>query len=394
MALLEKHINLLDHALSSLWRRKGKNGAIVAVFTVVIFLLASFQLVTGALTTFSQKVLVAAPEITIQRMVAGRQESIPLASIEKIKEIFGIRSIQPRIWGYYFDETNGANYTVMGVPADAPGNEHLQETLSGETESFFPGKGEVLLGKGVLEALDLQGRKIFSFFRPDLTLKSLSLAGVFNSQHSMLTDDLAVMNLEDARDLFLVPQDRATDLLVTVANPSEINNIAKKIADTLPASRVLTRKQIQKTYQVIFGWRSGFASVLLLSSLVAFIILAWDKASGLSPEERREIAILKILGWETADILTVRFWEAMLVAGASFFIGCSLAYAHVLFFDGSLFSPLMIGWSVVRPPAQLIPDIHLADILLLLSFSVLPYLAATVVPAWRCASVPPDSVVR
>jgi len=32
--------------------------------------------------------------------------------------------------------------------------------------------------------------------------------------------------------------------------------------------------------------------------------------------------------------------------------------------------------------------------MLIFSFSVMPYLAATVIPAWRCSTVPPDSAIR
>ena len=168
----------------------------------------------------------------------------------------------------------------------------------------------------------------------------------------------------------------------------------KKIAVLLPDTRVLTKLQIQKTYQVVFSWRSGFASICLLTALVAFAILAWDKASGLSPEERREIGILKILGWETADILAVRFWESTLISVLAFIIGCTAAYIHVAFFDASLLKPVMVGWSVIRPPFKLLPSVTMADLMLIFSFSVMPYLAATVIPAWRCSTVPPDSAIR
>jgi len=391
----EKQINILDYAMSSIWRRKLKNISVMLVFCAVIFLLASFQMVTRALIRAAAESLVHAPEITIQRISAGRQESIPIAYQERLSSIFGIRKIVPRIWGYYFDEARLANYTILGLdPASMPFGGMLNLGLA-RGHFFKPEeKGTVVIGQSILKIMDLQGRDFISLFRPDLSLKSFKIAGLFNDETDILTADLIVMSRQDAGDLFAIDKNMATDLCVYVANPSEISTIAKKIAAKLPDARVVTRPQIQKTYQAVFGWRSGFASICLLAAVAAFAILAWDKASGLSPEEKKEVGILKILGWETSDILAMRFWESFLVSGLAFILGCTLAFIHVAFFEASLFRPVMVGWSVLYPPFRLLPDITLADLVLIFCFSVLPYLAATIIPAWRCAVVPPDSVIR
>jgi ABC-type lipoprotein release transport system permease subunit len=345
-------------------------------------------------------VLAHTPEITVQKMSAGRQEAIPLAYREKLAGIFGIRRVVPRIWGYYFDEVRLANYTVMGLNvAEMPEGGRLDTTLaSGAMPGPGPGHGDdeqgrAVIGYSITKALDLAGRNTFSLFRPDLSLKPFEVSGEFSRDTDILTNDLIVMSLSDARDLFAIPAGLVSDLCVYVANPKEIETIAKKISEALPGVRVLTRPQIQKTYQVVFGWRSGFGSICLLSALAAFVILAWDKASGLSPEERREIAILKVLGWETSDILAVRFWESVIVSGLACILGITAAYIHVVYFAASLFRPVLMGWSVLRPELHLLPRLAAGDILLILAFTVIPYLAATVIPAWRSATVPADSAL-
>jgi len=391
---LTKHVNILDYTLASLWRRKLKNISVLVVFSGVIFLVASFQMITQALTETAAQVLRSAPEITLQRMSAGRQVDIPEEYVRNLSKIFGIRDVVPRVWGYYFDEVRRANFTVLGIdPSRMPLAERLHIGLA-EGEMFGPdSRGEVVLGRSVLKVLEEKGGTLLSLFRPDLSQASYRVSGVFSSETDILTNDLVVMHIEDARDLFQIDPGRATDLCVYVVNQAEVPTIAKKIAKALPDTRVLTRSQISKTYQVVFGWRSGFASICLLSALAAFVILAWDKASGLSPEERREISILKILGWETADILAVRFWEGMVVAGLAFVVGCTLAYIHVAFFEASLFRPVLVGWSVIYPSFKLAPPLLFENFLLIFCLSVLPYLAATVIPAWRSASVPADSAL-
>jgi ABC-type lipoprotein release transport system permease subunit len=101
-----------------------------------------------------------------------------------------------------------------------------------------------------------------------------------------------------------------------------------------------------------------------------------------------------MIGWQTSDVLVLRFWEGVIVSLLSFVVGYTLAYIHVSFFDAALFRPIMLGWSVLRPGLRLIPAVDPGELLLVLSLTVVPYLAATVIPAWRSAIIPADSAMN
>lgn len=389
---LQRHLNILDYALSSLWRRKLKNGGIALIFSLVIFLLASFQLLAQSLETTAEKTLSFTPDITLQRLSAGRQVSVPENRIESLAAMFGIHQVTPRIWGYHFDEKNGANYTVLGLSSDIIQQAGSFPLANGRLPQ--EGKqGEVVISTSVRDSLGLENRKSFTLFRSDLSQISFTVVGIFSENTDILTGDTILMDLEDARDLFRFKDGQVTDLTVSVTNPAETDTIAAKISGIMPDTRVLTRSQVRKTYRAVFGWRSGFGSICLLAALASFVILAWDKASGLSQEEKREIAILKFLGFQTNDILALRFWESIAVACVSFLLGLTLAYIHVAYFEGNLFKPILVGWSVLRPSLNLAPTLTFADLFLVFSYSVLPYLAATIIPAWRSAVIRAETII-
>jgi len=134
--------------------------------------------------------------------------------------------------------------------------------------------------------------------------------------------------------------------------------------------------------------------VVLGSAVLAFIIFAWDKATGLSAEERKEIGILKSIGWESSDVLLLKFWEGSVVSLTAFLSGVLLAYVHVFFFSASLFEHALKGWSVLFPRYQLVPVLDGYQLTVLFFLTVLPYTAATLVPIWRAATVDPDAAMR
>jgi ABC-type lipoprotein release transport system permease subunit len=134
--------------------------------------------------------------------------------------------------------------------------------------------------------------------------------------------------------------------------------------------------------------------VILFGALLAFIIFAWDKASGLSAEEKKEIGILKAIGWETSDVILMKFWEGMAVSLSSFLTGTLLAYVHVFFTSSALFEPALKGWAVLYPHFKITPFIDASQISTLFFLTVVPYTVATIIPSWRAATVDPDSVMR
>jgi ABC-type lipoprotein release transport system permease subunit len=154
------------------------------------------------------------------------------------------------------------------------------------------------------------------------------------------------------------------------------------------------KDDILRTYETIFDWRGGVLLIILAGSIFAFVILAWDKASGLSSEERKEIGILKGIGWETSDIIVMKFWEGAVISLSSFLLGCVFAYVHVFFTSSALFEPVLKGWSVLYPQFRLTPSIDPLQIATLFFLTVIPYTVATIIPSWRAATIDPDSVMR
>ena len=383
-----RRLKILDYAISSLWRRRFKNLSIIAVFTVMIAVLASILILTHSLRVEAKLILADAPDVVVQRLTGGRHDLIPASMADTIREIPGVGEVRPRYWGYYYDALTEGNYTRLGLDAEGPSNlAMLEGDLPSEVASCAIGAGVASARRiGIGDELVLiDSRNIGVIF---------DVVGIFNAESEVLTNDLVVFRNDDVIEFFGLPDGMATDLSVQVYNEKEVSTIASKIKRGFPETRPITRSEMIRTYDAVFSWRSGMLLTMFFSALLAFCILAWDKATGISAEEKREIGILKAIGWGTGDVLELKFWEGIVISVSSLLLGLILAFVHIFAFDASLFASVVHGWSVLYPDFRVIPYIDLYQIFVMASLTVVPYVASTIIPSWKAAITDPEEVMR
>jgi ABC-type lipoprotein release transport system permease subunit len=376
MVWIEKQRNILDFALSSLLRRWGKNLALVIVYTLIVFILASIFFLTQSIKREASIVLQGSPEIVVQRIVAGRHDLVSEDYMDEITKIPGVLSVKGRLWGYYFEPATGANYTM--VVSDRNGVR----------------PGAIAIGAGVARVAGVQAEDTIPFKSSAGTYITLEVAEIFPHESELIASDLIEISEEDFRSLFAIPRGTYTDLTLRVRNKNELNVIADKIRRHLPDTRPILRDEILRTYEAIFDWRGGLLIVVFTGAILAFAIFAWDKASSLSFEEKKEIGILKAVGWETSEVITMKSWEGIIISLSAFLLGVIFAYIHVFFGSYFIFTPVLKGWSVLYPHYKLIPYVDPYQISALFFLTVAPYTAATIIPSWRAATIEPDSVMR
>jgi ABC-type lipoprotein release transport system permease subunit len=370
--------NLIEFTLMSLARRKVKTLVLLGVYTAIVFLLASVMLFTNALRHDAAQALAHAPDLTIQRMTAGRHDLIPESYLQRVTDVRGIRSATGRLWGYYYDQQTKANYTFM-VPSST---------------DLIVASGHAVVGPSIAALLDLHVGTPMIWESYTGQLFTFTIDAILPADSSLFAADLVLVSADDFRAFFDFPLGQFTDIAVGVTNPQELSTIALKLTARLPNTRAIVRDEVLRTYDAVFNWREGVVLALLFGAVLAFAILALEKASGLTADETREIGILKAIGWETSDVIRMKAWEGALLSLTAFFLGYIAAYLHVFHWSSSLFEPVLRGWSVMSPRFDLTPSIDGLQLTSLFVFTVLPYVVATIVPIWRAATTDPDTVMR
>jgi len=391
---VRRHLALLEYALGSLRRRPGRNAAILLGLVLVVAMFSSVLFLTGALVREYEAAVDAMPDLIVQRLVAGRPGLIEERHAKAMRAIPAVASAAPRLWGYYFVPSLSGNLTVVGADLGRP--EVRRDLALVITRGRAPrrdGTGEMVLGEALAGFLGLEIEDELGI-PVDGEHVSLELVGTFRSESALWTADVLLVGEADARRLLRVPDGHATDIAVRLTTPDESTVVARRIAAQLPGARVIDRKLLRRAYELTFDTRGGILAAMLLPALLAFLVLAWDRLAGLGPDERREIGVLKAIGWETSDVLAARMWESVLLAATGAVVGVAGSYLLVFQAGAPGLSSLLFGWSAIYPPLDLAPAVDLAQLLALVCTTVVPFVAVSIVPAWRAATLDPDQAMR
>lgn len=386
-------MSLLVHALGALARRKARAFALGGGLSFAVALVAAVIFLTGSLRAEAERAHGAQPDIVVQRLVGGRPTMLSVADRAKLDGIPSVRGIVPRVWGYVFLPALQGNVTIVGTPPGATTLSVANGVLE-DGRDLVVGQHEMIAGVDLARFLGMRSGDELGLPSADPRAHAMKLVGTFRSSLDLWTADVVLCDEEDARALLGVPDDEATDLAVTLANPAEARVVARTIVERLPGARVIERDLLERVYHLAYGRRAGLVLGASIPAILALLVLAWDRASGIGGDERREIAILKAVGWSTSDVLWAKLLESMLVGAAATAFGLLLGYGWIYWLGAPGLRPALVGWSVLYPRSSLTPVVDVAE-LLGISIAVLgPFVLLSVVPAWRAASADPLEAMR
>ena len=397
--MIKNRINLylIQYAVGAILRQKTKSLFIVIVFTILTFILTSIFFITHSIKHELDSTVDSLPDITIQKIKGGKAYDIDIDIVNDILDISGISNAVARVWGYYYFQNEGVNFTLVGIDQyekqyknsfNNVVNKYNIERV-GETSTMIVGEGV----KSVMEK-GYYLQNYFNFIKPDGSIMKVDIVGTFHGDTQLESNDVIVMSKDNVREIFDMEEYKATDIVVEVENPQEIPTIVDKIKMLYPDTRVITSQDLRISYQNIFDYKSGIFLALFIISLFTFFMIIYDKASGLSSGEKREIGILKAIGWTVDDILKEKFYESFIISFISYLIGVIAALAFVYIFQAPVLQDIFVGYSQLKTTFELPFVFDFQTLFLVFFLSVPIYIAAIILPSWKIATLEADEVIR
>lgn len=372
----------------------------VAVLIIVLAVMSGFD------EMWRDKILSFNAHITVSSF-GGIIES-PEEALDRIHSVPGVRGAAPFIQGLVFLQYRDRVYTplVRGVDPDR------ERTVSRIPESITEGsfsveERQIVVGKDLASHLGLKiGDQVLiyspqQFVRPDeLHLpEQFTVAGIYEVGMWEFDMGYVITSLSAARDLYQLDEG-IHGIQVMVNDPYRPDGSAEVLRKTLGDEFVVQTWMDQN--------RQLFAALRVEKNMMFFLLIfitvvaAFGITNTLittAVQKTREIGLLKALGFSSARIARVFFWQSF-IQGV---IGTSLGLAvglWVLQYRNDLLRLLSREFHLELFPKELyhlseIPAVVYRGDLLLIGLAALVICTlAGVVPAWRAARLDPVTALR
>lgn len=329
-----------------------------------------------------------------------RPHAIPWRAADRIREIDGVEQVIPRIVGNKSLGSNREQAVVVGMPAES-----FPDTVNCVNGRLFTAgsKAELVIGSDLARRLKLKpGDKIPPFYHSRQGESVSHVVGVFHSDVAMWQAHVIFTSLETAAEIF-DQQGLATDLLVDCKegyDASVYRQINQNISLQAAGSplgvhiRCVTRQQLAAVLPTGLLRREGVFNIhFMLACVTGTLVILVTSGFGLS-ERRREIGILKALGWQTDEVLLRSLVESLLLSllGAALAIVVTYLWLRGLngFWVASVFLPGVDAYPSFRVPFRL----TFMPALLACIFSVVMVLSGTLYATWSAATAAPKEAMR
>ncbi|AFL68066.1 ABC transporter permease [Sulfurospirillum barnesii] len=367
------HKNLIQYAVILLFKDKADHLFSFIIFTFIVTLLSGVLFISDAIQSDLKEASLFQPDIVVENTLAGRAYKLMEEDKEAIESLTGVTAVDGVVDGYYYFAQGRVWFHIIG-----------DSSLS---------LGQMRVGSGVQKAIHAwHYDDVFNFF----TLKgkiTLKIEQIESKASDILCNDVMYMHPANARAVLDLNLHEYSKLYVTVPNPNEVGELALKIVETLPSVKATSKEEMMAHYQHLFYYKGGLFMILYLVCLVSFLILLKNQISLVYGEKKKEIAILRSIGYGIKDIIAIKFIQNSVVSLGAFLSGVFIAYAYVFVFQAPLLRSIFLG-TELEHNVEFTPVIDMHMLFLLFLFSVIPFLACVILPSWKIAIADMSEAVR
>ncbi len=372
-----------------IYKHKSKHIAISLISVLIVFLISSVLFMSSSIQKELFSTLDAQSDFVVQKMNQGRIINIPNSWIEDFSQINGVKNVQQRVYGQYYFQPSKKYFTIVGVDLFEENiNKNIKKLLSKLNISVFLEKDSMIIGNGVKKQFDkFYYSNDYSFKLSNRELKKVSIFKDLPKASNLIANDLIIMDISLAKEILNINEDESSDIILNVPNELERPNVKVELILKHLDIRVIQKEDIKKAYENLYNYKGGLFLILFIIVMITFVLILYQRYTMISSSDKKEIGILKAVGWSIKDIIKLKIFETFIVAFLAFLIGIIFAYIFVFILDAPLLSNIFLGFHNLENNVSFIPNISFSSIVTLFIFFIIPFISAVLIPVWKIAVI-------
>ena len=372
-----------------LLKHKSKHIAIFIISILIVFLISSVLFISNSLKKEAFSTLENQSDFVIQKINSGKILDTPISWVEDFSSINGIKNTQQRVYGQYYFMPENVYFTIVGLDLfEENTNKNLKELLKILNISDFLQKDSMIIGNGIKKIFDKY--HYFDSYDFKLSNNKLTTVKIFKDlppEANLVANDLIIMDINLAKRILNINEEDSTDIVLNVPNNLERQNIKEQLILKHSNIRILQKESLKKEYENMFNYKGGIFLVLFIVVIFTFILILYQRYSMISSNDKKEIGILKAVGWSIKDIIKLKIIENFIVGFMAFIIGIIISYIFVFILNAPILKNIFIGFSNIQNDFILNPNIDFTIIVTLFLFFIIPFLSAILIPVWKISII-------
>ena len=370
-------------------KHKSKHIAIFIISILIVFLISSVLFISNSLKKEVFSTLNNQSDFIIQKTNNGKIFDTPISWVEDFSSINGVKNVQQRVYGLYYFMPENVYFTIVGVDLfEENTNKNIKELLSALNISDFLQNDSMIIGNGIKKIFDKYHYfDSYDFKLLDKNTINIKIFKDLPQEANLVANDLIIMDINLAKKILNINEENSTDIVLNVPNDLEKQNIKEQLILKHSNIRILQKENLKKEYENMFNYKGGIFLVLFIVVIFTFILILYQRYSMISSSDKKEIGILKAVGWSIKDIIKLKIIENFIVGFMAFIIGIIIAYIFVFILNAPILKNIFIGFSNVQNDFILNANIEFSTLITLFLFFIIPFLSAVLIPVWKIAVI-------
>ena len=379
-----------------LFKHKKSHSSVFIFASFLVALISSVLFLSSSIEHEIQKNLFYEADISMTKFVGGQVRNTPKAWIDESLNIKGMKNTYSRVYGKYFYESKSTHFFIVGIDFfDVQNIKYIEDLIPEFNQEDFLDKNHMIIGSGVKEFFDdLRYTKSYIFRPPDRGKQKVFIYASFPKDTRIVSNDIIIMDIDLAKKILGISKDEVTDIVLELNNPEELQTVYNKLLIKHFDSQIITKQDLQIYTQNIFNYKSGVFLSLYLVVIASFSLLLYQRYSYVNKIDKKEIAVLRLLGWNVSELLWLKLFENGVVALWAYLFGVLFAFFYVFYLDAPLLQKIFLGDDNLNNAATFTPFIDFSSLALLFFFFITPFLLSILIPLWRVCVTPTSETLR